>query len=94
MSLAALIGIGFVVALGAGWAIGQMVTATAVTRWHIPLFGMRKLMPLVAALALAGGYSVGAWQATETLNPDPEILSGVEACASQTSCTPCGGCSK
>lgn len=56
---------GLLVSLILGWTIGQLATKTASETLHLPVRRLGNLLPILAALALSGGLSLGAWQASE-----------------------------
>jgi hypothetical protein len=74
-----------------GWKIGQVASATASEALHLPLNRFGKLVPLFAALALAGGLTVGAWQASEEFFPTSGEAESAD-CTQPTSCSPCDAC--
>lgn len=82
---------GLLVTSFVGWKIGQAATITATEILHLPVSGFQKLLPLTAALALAGGLTVGAWQATERLSPTVDRVDEAK-CTQLTSCSPCNAC--
>lgn len=51
--------------LVAGWMLGQVATTLVAPRLHLPRNRYTALIPLAAALALAGGVSLGAKQAAD-----------------------------
>jgi hypothetical protein len=79
---------GLLVTAFIGWKIGQVATVTAAETFHLPVNLIGKLVPLAAALALAGGLTVGAWQASEEFFPTAEDAD----CTQSTNCSPCAAC--
>lgn len=79
-------------ALIAGWSLGKFASSAAEHALHLPTTAFGKLLPLVAALALAGGVSVGAWQAKERLIVPVEERESSAECSTTTLCSPCSEC--
>ena len=80
-----------VAALAIGWKVGQIAQTTATEQLHLPVNRLGNVLPLAAALALAGGLTLGAWQASEDyFRPSAELA--LEACSSAPPCSPCGTC--
>ncbi|MBT5704727.1 MAG: hypothetical protein HOI66_00300 [Verrucomicrobia bacterium] len=71
-----------------GWKIGQVAAVTAADALHLPVNRFGKIVPLTAALALAGGLTVGAWQASEDYFPPVKDAD----CTQSTTCSPCSAC--
>ena len=92
MTLTGMIIAGLAIALIAGWAIGVVASNAAEGALHIPRTSLLKFIPLAAALALAGGLTVGAWQASERLLTDEGFEQADSSCAATTQCSPCGTC--
>ncbi len=80
------------IAFVAGWALGKFASAAAETAFQLPTQSFGKLLPLATALALAGGMSVGAWQASEAIFIPEESLDTPYACEAASQCSPCGAC--
>jgi TRAP-type C4-dicarboxylate transport system permease small subunit len=82
----------FGITMVAGWVVGRIATKAASKPLNLPQNNLVKALPLAAALALSGGVSLGAWQATESILEPVEEEFPAATCSSGTSSPACYSC--